>query len=542
MKFKVFGILFFIVTTIFSQQANISLEKSKVYKDEKKRTYLNFTLSDNQGGYFFFRPFYVSKMQSKYKIKGYYIDHFNKNNELIASIPYGDKMTNIYGAYIKENKLFVIDGSVDVIRIRNKTVSFRLLESPLDTFKFVEKKEIKINLNDKYGHVMDFFEDDEDDLNHDFLKFKVSENKEYFALNYNLIVKGKEHHFIGVYDRELNKVYENEIVLNPKKENFNFDSLAIDERDQSVYLVGRLNKKIGLKGDIGKPINYKVYKLTKDDNISLNMNMKDSYITPLYPAFVNEELYLTSMYYHKKSKKGGVALFVIDRNTFELKNKKTPTIFKEMFSKNTRWVLNSPIFSFKKMNYEVKTFDKLANDEFVLTAEEFYETGGKASYSSVPTGFNVGGATMMMGGNTNAPPMVSYNNMLVIIMDKDGNLKKVAKIEKKHIAPKGLAGHASFVHVVKGNKIYYLMNATRTVTQDKKEKVTFRGSIFKNKGLMLVSCDLEGELEYQKITVNEDVKMGFLVKDAILGDEGEIIVFGRNKKKQKQMIRLQIND
>ncbi len=96
-------LLLFITFNNYAQ--DISITKSKIFKDSNRISSLEYSLEDENGGLITIRAFYSSLIK---KLKGYYIQHFDANLNLLKEVEYEVDKNELRNAFIKDNKLHLL--------------------------------------------------------------------------------------------------------------------------------------------------------------------------------------------------------------------------------------------------------------------------------------------------------------------------------------------------------------------------------------------------------------------------------------------------
>ncbi len=146
-------LLFFIVTNIFSQDINIDIKKSEIYRDKVRNTSLLFSEDNGKGGLLVIK---TAKIGLSGYTKNYYIEHYNKELKLLKKYTLKNKKRSVFKSII------IKEGIVQIIRFQinefRKNITIGILSSDLDSLDFIEKElfvlneeNIKNNFDLEYG-------------------------------------------------------------------------------------------------------------------------------------------------------------------------------------------------------------------------------------------------------------------------------------------------------------------------------------------------------------------------------------------------------
>ncbi|MBQ4822074.1 hypothetical protein [Aquimarina sp. MMG016] len=525
MKYLSF-LLFCLITTTLLSQEQFTVNEGKMFFEEKKHTYLDFTIKDNQGGYVLIRPDYSSTIGG-FKPKGFFIEHYDKNLNMLKLSKYGDKKTKILYAFILENKLHIIEGKTNLARLRNRTVKLIAKTAELDNFSFTENEFFSFNLNEKYGEILDFFDRDREDLENNFVKFIVSENKKIIGLNFSIKAKESEYHNTFLFDNKFNQIHHNEIALKTKDKSFAYDNMSINEQDQSVYLVGRYYPNLGFKKSKGQELNFEVYKLNNSNKKSLNLKIGGGYVGSLYPKLIGDKIYLITCYQNMEQKfQRGLAFFEVDHENFEVSNKFLIPVKQGLLNDNLpgKGLFNgmfSNSFNNKYLfNFRLKNLYKTEENDFLLVAEEYYR--------------------YQQSNGQNSVPMDYHGGILTLRFTDEGKVKACTLIDKNQFDAPQSSNYNSVLNIYNDSKIHYLFNYKKKKEGKKGDKVKFKSSGKRKLNLVLITVDSQGNVIENNIKPYKDGANSFMVRSGYHDKElKELLLFGNNpKEKKKQLMKL----
>lgn len=236
-KILALTLLLFAFSLSFAQ--DFSVTKSSVFKDKKKNSYLSFALEADNGGIVTIREYHKGMFQ---KLKGYYIQYFDAKLKLIKEVDYEVNNKRIENAFLK-------NGTLHLLEIESKKkedeISINVSSASLENLSFSKKELLSFsedNIKQYFGIVLfPFFINNgfnQIDGNH-MGEIVFSENKKFFAINFDFKSKEKESHKIFVFNDNFEKVYDKLIVKDIKDKLFEYNSFEVDDEDGTTYFLGK---------------------------------------------------------------------------------------------------------------------------------------------------------------------------------------------------------------------------------------------------------------------------------------------------------------
>ncbi|MEW7289393.1 hypothetical protein [Aquimarina sp. 2304DJ70-9] len=528
---KYIHILFccFLYLSTFSQE-EFKVKKGKTFFEEKKYTYLEHIVEDPQGGYVLLRPDYA-KFLDNWSFKGYFVEHYDRDLNMLKLGKYGNKKTKILGGFIKDDKLYVIEDLSDLKAVPNKKIKVVVNASSLKKLDFEEKEILYINLREKYGHLIDFFEKDEGPISRkDFLKFKFSQNKKSFAMSFHLKVKELEYHNIYAFDDNLEQLYTNEIVLKSKDHTFEFDDIVIDDEDQSTYLVGKNYPNMGSVTPKEHKMNFEIYKFNTSFSISTKVSIGEGTVNQLFPFFHEDRLFfITAFQDESDTSKKGFTFLEVDKKNLETTKQFFIPIKQQMLNNNLKGIekirvaFNHDLQNKDLFNFRVKSIDITKNGDFVLVAEEHYQYIQSSQHHSV---------------------LIDYHGaILTVRFNEDGNLKTATLIHKNQHDAVQRSNFNSIINFYHNDKMHYVFNYKRKKEAKKGDKIEYKGSGSVKPNLVMLTLDQEGNVYDKDIVPYSEQGVHYMVKNGFFNkEENRLLLFGNNPKgKKKQLMVLDFN-
>lgn len=484
----------------------VDIKTSEVFKDKTKYTSLDFSTKDKNGGVILGR---------RYK-KGYFIEHYDASMKLVGSFDYEDKKKR--GAFLSA---FISDNELVLIEFYNnkpdKTLDYYVHKSPIGSFNFkrkllisVPKKEVskispwslsKID-SDRLGEVT------------------VSPNQDYVSITLDVIDNEKETHLIYMFDNKLNKVYQTEFVRDIKDRRFRLENVDIDEKDGTVYLLGKAYTREKKKKKNGGKYQFELYKINGSTQKSVVFDSGDKYIGSLTTIVNDDKVVCVGFYSEKKDfRYKGFSYFDVDPGTMKLSSAKyspfTEQFIQDKYGKSKDKELR---------NISFRDILLTGNGEIIINAEEFFIT---TVQSATPNG----------GFYTSY--RYNYRDIISAKISATGDLIWARNINKKQIA--GYASpYLSYTSTYANDKVYIFVNSADKVRRIRADRLQFKGTKAKKSNLYVITINAEGIFEYKKILDDKDSEVPFSAGRGYLNDEGDKVLFQGRRRNKKQILKLSI--
>ena len=503
-------ILIFIMFKGYSQQAvetdNISVTLSEIFKDDKKFTDLTFSIDDDNGGIFVGRNFK----------KGSYIEHYDSNLKLLNSTEFevDNKFSKILDAFVSNNKLHIIES---VYNRDEKELQYYKNSTSVEDFKFQRNKILGIPFEDfkkvaavVYGIPIGFGGVDDDF----FGQLTVSKARNYFVITQDVTDKNNELHQIHVFNSDFEKQYSHFFEREIKDRKFDFQGIEVDDKDGTVFLLGKSITKDKKEKKEGGKYQYELYRIKGEERKVVIFDSEDKFVASLTTIENNGEVFCIGFYSEKNdSRYKGVVHFKIEPNSFEIVSRTyspfTDQFIMDKYGKDKDKELK---------NIKVKSVHINRNNEIILTGQEEYITYRQSkdfSYS-----------------------VFHDNDIISAKLDSNGNLLWARNINKLQSSTNQSPYH-SFVSVYLKEKLYFFVNGSDEVKKIKNDRIEFRHAKMTKLNLYVIELDDNGEINYRILIEDDKSDLSFAARNGILINGGEQIIFQGRRKSKKQLAKLQ---
>lgn len=503
----------FIQINFYGQQGetdiSLKVRLTKVFEDSYKKTALAFLTDDNNGGIFLGRG---------YK-NGYYIEHFSDTLRLINKYDFNidRKKSKIYNAFMSGNDLCLIEA---LFNRKGKKIEYYINKTPKDSFLFQRSLLFSIPLLDIKKTVSFFGMAGINNKDADARgNFQLSKNHKYIVFAIDIKDKDFETHRIFVFNNALEKVYETEFKRSIRDKNFKLETIDIDERDATVYLLGKVYSEEKKKKKSGGKYQFELYKIKGNSTESLVFDSNEKYIGSLTTLIHNKKLFCLGFYSEKNDKRyKGVAYFDIDQNKMSLRNK--------VYSPFTKQFILDKYGKEKEKELKNIAFKNVLitkNGECIINAEEFFMRAHQLKNQQGST-FNY---------------TYHFRDIVCVKLDVNGKLVWARNINKRQ-ADNYNSPFLSYTSVYHNFKSYFFINSSDKVKKLSNDRLQFKGVRINKANLYVITLDKNGVFQYKKLVDNDDSEVSFGVGNGILNRNQTDVIFQGQRGNKKQIMKVSL--
>ncbi|MBT0607260.1 hypothetical protein [Aequorivita echinoideorum] len=508
-----------------AQEISISTTQSDVFKDDKKHTGLLFSESDGQGGFVTVRSYFGGLLRS---LKGYYVEHYDKNLKLLNETEIEVDNNRIKGLMVDNGKIFLLESVLDK---KADTFSYNVWETSFGSFDFQKKSLFSFDENDikKYfGFVFGIFAWDNGSSQWDSSssgEVTFSKNKNFFCVNFDIKDKDNQTQRLFVYDKSFNLVFQKEFLRDVKDRQFDYENIDVDDANGNLFLLGKVyeNNSIQTKKKGKANYHFELYKITPTDQISTSFQTEENFVGSLFTVYGDKALSCAGFYSERNDHRyKGVCRFNLDPETLAITNT-VYSPFSEKFMKDKYGKVKDKELRNLKLRKAILT----ENEDLVLNAEEYYITVQQ---------------NMAPGAGMTTTTVYHFDDIVSVKMDKDGKLLWARNINKRQASAGISLEYLSFSSTAVGDDTYIYINCSDKIRKISNDRLEFKQGGTKNLNLYAIKINSVGEYSFQSVVDNEDTEVPYFVKEGIITDAaGKNMVFIGRRKSKKQFLKTIIN-
>ncbi len=514
---KSFSILFFLVAscTITAQDIPVSHTIGEKYNDRYKYSNLLAISSDENGGSILIRSYYTGIIL---KPKGYFIERYNKNLELVSEYNYKLKNANFVDGYIRNGQIYLLfldynysTGSYDYVVHRSPISDFNFTT---ETILSIRSKEVRQPLDRNY-------------YNRNFSSgFTTSvlfdDSKSAFVITTHF-KKGKNNqHFIYLFNTSLQKLIEHDFSSEVEDKNYSFENIVISKNLEKAYIVGKAYFKKKRFTAMERKFQYELIQISKSGAIIQTFDDPGKYSEALKPVLSGDKLFCVGFYANRKDNRyNGLAYFNLDLNTLTVKSKKYSSFSEQFmmdkFGREEDKVIKNLVFK----NVGV------SNDGSILyNAEEYFVTSSVQANSS--------------GGRLKVT-RYHHNDIVSAKLSASGDMLWARNINKAEVT-QGDGAYASYSSFSKdGNTYFFISTAAENPQLLSGDRLLFKQGLSRNRNVFVIQLDSQGHISYKKIIDDKDARLPLMVSKPLFSNTNDEILFYAKRGSKKQLVKVMVD-
>ncbi|WP_150451005.1 hypothetical protein [Arenibacter lacus] len=508
--------LLFCVLFAFSKAQEIPVEYhfGERYHDRYKYSKLLDISDDGMGGSILVRSYYTGIVL---KPKGYYIEHYNKNLELIAEYNYRLKGRHFINAFVKNGQLNMLLLEYNMLK---GTYDYVVHRSPISTYGFtahpilsVPSQEVSnplahnyYNRNFSRGFTTTAF------FNPDESAFVISTHFKRGKVNT---------HMLYLFNSSLNKLLEYDFSGDLEEKNYAFENMVTSKNLDAVYLVGKAYFKKRRFAATDRKFQYELLRISTDGGTLQTFDDTGRYSESLKPMLVQDRLVCVGFYADRKDNRyNGLAYFNLDLKTLAIREKKynpfSPQFMADKFGRGEDNVVKNLVF---------KNLCLTPENNILFNAEEYFVT---SSLQSDPTGSRL------------KINRYHYNDIVSAKLSIDGDMLWARNINKAEVT-QGDGAYTSYSSLTKGDNTYYLISTGAENPQLLPgERLFFKQGLGRNKNVFMIMLDKDGKISYEKVIDNHEARLPLMVSKPLIDDVDKSMLYYAKRGSRKQLVKVKL--
>lgn len=514
--FRKFFLLFILVTiqTSVAQQADVAYNIGEKYNDKYKYSNLLAIADDGKGGTVIVRAYYSGIVL---RPKGYFIEHYNKDLELLSEFNYKLKNANFVDAYIKNGQAYLLFLEYNYDRM---AYEYQIHRSPYTDYQFTKETILTIS-SDPVAEPLD-----RNYYNRNFSSgFTTSvlfnDEKSAFAITTHF-KKGKNNqHFIHVFDASLNKLMEHDFSAEVEEKNYAFETITFSEDLSNVYLVGKAYFKKRRFNATERKFQYEMVRVSNTGGSTQSFYTPGKFPEALKPIFKGNELLCLGFYADRKDNRyNGISYFKLNPRTLEIEDQKfnpfSQQFMLDKFGREDDKTLKNLVF--KGMTITPK-------GNILFNAEEYFTSTSIQANSS-------GGRVLVT--------RYHHNDIVSAKLSGEGNLIWTRNINKTEVT-QGDGAYASYCSYTKGDKTYFFIStSSENPKQLSDERIMFKQGLSRNRNVFLIKLDENGRMNYEKVIDNTDARLPLMVSKPYIDTLHDELMFYAKRGSKKQLVQVAV--
>ncbi|MEM9362708.1 MAG: hypothetical protein AAGA43_08740 [Bacteroidota bacterium] len=507
-----FFCLFVFGLWVSAQKMPVSYDFGEKFGDRYRYSNLLTIDDDGAGGYILVRAYFQGLVL---KPKGYFVEHYNNDLELVGEFNYKLKGKNFVDGFLKDGKLNLLFLDYNYERGQYE---YWVHQSSISSFDFTRKRLLSLSsehVNNPVG---------KNYYNRNFSKgfttaILFNKEKTGFVISTHH-KKGKQNkHIIHLYDTNLNKRFEHDFSYGVEEKNYAFENLAISEDLETAYIVGKAYFKKKRFRVEERRFQYELIRVSKDGSQIQTFDDPGKYSEALYPIIHKDRLVCTGFYADRKDNRyNGVAFFEVNPISLDIKSKKynpfSQQFMEDKFGRDDDKVIKNLVF---------KSVDVSPNGEIFFNAEEYFVTNSLQSTGA---------------GQRVRIERFHHNDIVSAKLDRDGNSIWIRNINKAEVT-QGDGAYASYSSYIKDGKTYFFIcTAAENPQLINNERLIFKQGLSRNRNVFLISLDAHGKMDYEKIIDDKEARLPLMVSKPLKNIDSNNMLFYAKRGTKKQLVKV----
>ncbi|PCJ97591.1 MAG: hypothetical protein COA50_03895 [Flavobacteriaceae bacterium] len=514
MKNRIVLLLVFFIGALGIAQIEMPVTYSfgEKYSDRYKYSNLLSMSEDGKGGSILVRTYYTGMIL---KPKGFLIEHYNENLELVSEYNYKYKSDGFIDAYVKNGQLYMLFLEYDFDRV---TYNYSIHRSPIFEYNFRTENILTIS--------SDYVENalDKNYYNRNFGRgftttVLFNKDKSGFVISTHFKRRKINQHHIYLFNSAAKQIFNHNFSAEVEEKNYAFENIAISKDLSTVYIVGKAYFKKKRFTALERKFQYELIQVSATGAKTQTFDEEGKYSEALIPILNNNRLQCVGFYANRKDNRyNGIAYFDVDPVSLAIKSKKynpfTQQFMDDKFGRDEERQIQNLVFK------NVHVTDK---NEIIFNAEEYFVN---SSIQQGPTGTRL------------KVTRYHHNDMVGAKLDAQGNMLWVRNINKSEVTQNDGA-YASYSSYVQGDTTYFFISsASKSPQMIKNERLIFRQGMSRNRNIFLISLDGNGKMEYQKIIDAKEARLPLMVSKPLLCQNKKDLLFYAKRGTKKQLVKV----
>ncbi len=495
-----------------AQKMPVSYDFGERYSDRYKYSNLLTIADDGEGGSILVRSYFTGLIL---RPKGFYIEHYNKDLELVSEFNYKIADIDFVDGYVKNGHLHLL-----LLKYNEGTESYEYVihSSPLSVMNFKEDVILSIESVEVENPL------DKNYYNRNFgtgftTSVLFNEDKSAFAITTHFKKRKDNQHYIYLFDTSGTKLMEYDFSAEIEEKNYAFEDIAIAKDLKKVYLIGKAYFKKKRFSATERKFQYELLLIDENGGKTQKFDDPGKFSEALKPILIDDKLVFVGFFADRKDNRyNGLVYFEMDPNSLELLQKKyhpfSQQFMLDKFGKGEEREITNLIFKDVSVTQE---------KDILFNAEEYFVTKSVQQDAS--------GARLHID-------RYHYNDMVSAKLNVSGDLIWTRNINKSEVTQND-AAYASYSSYTLGNDTYFFIStASENPQQLSNERIIFRQGYSRNRNVFLIKLDAQGNMSYEKFIDDKDARLPLMVSLPYTNKQDNSMLFYAKRGSKKQLVKV----
>lgn len=498
-----------------AQEFPVDYTFGEKYNDRYKYSNLLAIEDDGKGGTLLVRAYYSGFIL---KPKGYLIEHYDGDLQLISEYNYKIKDSDFVHGYFRNGQLYLLFLDYN---LEAGAYEYWVHRSPIEPFSFTTEKLLSFPSEpvnqplDKNYYNRNF--------NSGFTTTVLyPEDKDSFVISTHY-KKGKDNrHEIFLFGSNLKLAMHQDFSAEVEEKNYAFERVEVSGDLSQVFIIGKAYFKKRRFSALERRFQYELIRLSPSGVSTLSFDSPGKFPESLTPLFNRGDLVCVGFYADRKDNRyNGLVYFSVDPNEMHLKTTKyNPFSEQFMFDKFGQE------YDKEVKNLVFKNVVVTPKNEILFNAEEYFVTQSVQANSS--------------GGRIRVERF-HHNDIVSAKMDPDGNMVWARNINKSEVT-QGDGAYASYSTLTRdGNTYFFISSAAENPQLLNNERLIFKQGLSRNRNVFVIKLNEQGKMSYEKIIDSKDARLPLMVSSPLVDQRAGRILFYAKRGTKKQLVNVAIN-
>lgn len=482
------------------------------YSDRYKYSNLLAISEDGKGGTVLVRAYYTGLIL---RPKGYFIEHYGKDQELISEFNYKVQDLAFVDAYVNNGQLYML-----FLQYNNgaRAYEYMVHHSPIENYHFKPEKLLSIP-SEFVGNALD-----RNYFNRDFTKgvtttVLFNKEKTAFIISSRFKKRDEDQRSIHLFRANLDPVFEVDFNAELDEKNYALENVALSPDLKTAYLVGKAYFRKKRFEVNERKFQYELLRVDANGVRSQTFDEPGKFSESLIPIFHKGKLDCVGFYADRKDNRyNGIAYFNIDPNTLNVTVKKynpfSEQFMNDKFGRDEDKEIKNLVFK------DVHVTD---GGDILFNAEEYFVTH---SVMHEPSGASV------------KIDRYHYNDMVGAKLDANGNMVWARNINKLEVTQNDGAYASYSSYTVGDNTYFFICSAAENPQLINNERLVFRQGLGRNRNVFLIRLDGDGKMDYQKIIDQSEARLPLMVSFPLVNEAQNDLIFYAKRGGKKQLVQV----
>jgi len=502
------------ISTSYAQESDVAYTIGEKYNDKHRYSNLLAITNDGNGGTVAVRSYYQGIVL---RPKGYIIEHYNSDLELLSEFNYKLKNANLVDAYVKNGQVYLL-----FLEYNYGTMSYeyQVHRSPYTDYQFTHETILTIQ-SEPVNQPLDRNYYNRNFSNGFTTSVLFNDEKSAFAITTHFKKRKENKHFIHVFDASLNKLMAHDFSDEVEEKNYAFETITFSEDLSNVYLVGKAYFKKKRFNATERKFQYEMVRISASGRSTQSFYTPGRFPEALKPIFKGNELLCLGFYADRKDNRyNGISYFKLNPNTLAMESQKfnpfSEQFMMDKFGREDDKAIKNLVF---------KSMDFTSKGEILFNAEEYFTSTSTQANSS-------GGRVMVT--------RYHHNDIISAKLSANGDVIWARNINKTEVT-QGDGAYASYSAYTKGDNTYFFISTSAENPQQlSDERIMFKQGLSRNRNVFLIKLDGNGRMNYQKVIDDTDVRLPLMVSKPSIDHLDDELLFYAKRGSKKQLVQVAV--